>query len=938
MRIPIASYRLQFEPNFGFSQAGEIVDYLKELGISDLYASPIFLSRPGSTHGYDVVDPREINPELGGWEGFVTLAERIKGAGMGWIQDIVPNHMAFDSRNPFLGDVLENGPNSRFHRYFDIDWDHYYEAVRGKVLVPFLASYFSEALENGDIRLEFGEDGFQISYGFFRFPVRPESYPKILTPHLAPLRRKLGEDHPDFIKLLGILYILKTLPGEATEQERYEQLKFVKHTLAEMYQNRDVRKAFDQTVEVFNGTRGRPESFNALESLLAEQWFRLSFWKVACEEINYRRFFTINDLIALNASEAEVFRETHSLILQLLSRGLITGLRLDHVDSIYLPGDYMVRLRQETGEEVYILAEKILTGGEELPDWPIQGTTGYDFLPVVNGVFCKAESEKRFSEIYAAFSGLKEDYDALRRSKKRLIVDKHMFGDINNLAHLLKTLISRHRYGSDITMDSLKQSLAAIMVGYPVYRTYIGPGNGREADFRTMRAAVSAARRENPALLHELDFIEKILLLRFEEHIGEKERGEYLHFVMRFQQYTGTLMAKGVEDTLFYVYNRLLSLNEVGGEPDRFGLDLDKFHDFNGQRQKKWPHAMNATATHDTKRGEDVRARLNVLSEIPREWARRIRTWKRINRVHRGTLGRRKVPDTNDEYFFYQTLVGVYPPCGEIGDEFRNRIKDYFIKAVREAKVHTAWLRSDEEYEKAFLHFIEATLDAGTQNPFWEEFLPFQRMVAWFGILNSLGQALIKVTAPGVPDFYQGTELWDFSLVDPDNRRPVDFPYRKKLLKKMREKENSDLPGLISGLLTDPSSGAIKMYLVHRALQQRSQRPEIFNQGEYHPLLVQGKHHHRVIAFARTLNSRRVVTVVPRLLTGLVEEGQWPMGEDIWEDTGLDLEERDQVWHNVLTGEALTNREHWRLGHLLNNFPVALLVNKNMQRDDKYDH
>jgi (1->4)-alpha-D-glucan 1-alpha-D-glucosylmutase len=931
MRIPLASYRIQFEPRFGFRDGMAIIAYLKDLGISDLYASPIFRARPGSAHGYDVVDSRELNPDLGSAEDFAELAGMVRQEGMGWLQDIVPNHMAFDPRNPFLADVLENGPNSRYHKFFDIDWEHYYETIHGKVLIPFLARYYSEALENGEIRLGFGPEGFHVSYGSLHFPIRPESYPAIITDRIASLRQKLGEDHPDFIRFLGVLYILKTLQGESAEQERYDQIKFVKHTLAELFQRKDnkiIRQVFEQAQAFFNGIKGQPDSFNPLESLLAEQWFRLSFWKVASEEINYRRFFTINDLISLNICTREVFDETHGLILQLLEKGLISGLRVDHIDSIYQPAAYLEMLREGAGEDVYIVIEKILFAEEGLPHWPVQGTTGYDFLAAVNGVFCQTGTEKKFTEVYGGFTGMQEDYEALMLAKKRMIVEKHMFGDINNLAHHLKNLISRHRYGSDITMDSLKRALSEIMVSYPVYRTYLGPENGRETDFRYVRTAVDSARRENPALLHELNFIEKILLLQFQEHISEKERAEYLHFVMRFQQYTGSLMAKGFEDTLFYIYNRLLSLNEVGSQPGRFGTRLEEFHDFNRKRQKTWPHALNATATHDTKRGEDVRARLNVLSEIPREWARYIRSWKRLNRGHKGTLGRRKVPEANDEYFFYQTLVGVFPFTEKPPADFKPRIKDYLVKAVREAKVHTAWLNPDTAYEEAFLQFVDAVLATGEANPFWEEFLPFQRKIAWFGIFNALGQTLAKITSPGVPDFYQGTELWDLSLVDPDNRRPVDFALRKKALKRIRDREEIDPQGLCSELLQDPADGLVKMFLIHRALRQLGLAPDLFNQGEYRPLTIKGKHRDRVIAFERCLQDRRAVVVIPRFLAGLIEEGQQPLGEELWQDTRLELDaEKGGEWQNALTGATLTGERKWPLGQILTHFPVALLTN-----------
>jgi (1->4)-alpha-D-glucan 1-alpha-D-glucosylmutase len=431
----------------------------------------------------------------------------------------------------------------------------------------------------------------------------------------------------------------------------------------------------------------------------------------------------------------------------------------------------------------------------------------------------------------------------------------------------------------------------------------------------------------NPALVYELNFIERIFLRRFDEHLSEKERAQYQHFVMRFQQYTGTLMAKGFEDTLFYVYNRLLSLNEVGGCPDRFGIKLEAFHDFNQKRQANWPHSLNATATHDTKRGEDLRARLNVLSEMPREWGHNLKNWSRINRELKGTLHRRKVPDKNDEYFFYQTLIGVYPFDDASRADLKPRLRDYLVKAVREAKVHTAWLKPDMAYEEAYLRFVDAILDQAEDGPFWKEFRAFQRKVAWLGIFGSLGQTLAKMTAPGIPDFYQGAELWDLSLVDPDNRRPVDFSWRNKALNIIMERTEKDLPGLISDLLADPGSGLVKMFLIHRALRFRSLAQDLFNHGAYRSLVVEGRERDRVIAYERRLRNQRAIVVIPRFLGGLIDEGGLPHGEELWQDTRVDPGgEGASVWRNVITEQYLSGRK-WPLGSLLEGFPVALLTN-----------
>ncbi len=932
MRIPLASYRIQFEPKFGFRQGESIVSYLKELGISDLYASPIFEARPGSEHGYDVVDPRKLNPELGNEKDFLALAKKVKLEEMGWLQDIVPNHMAFDARNPFLADVLENGPNSQYYNYFDIDWRHYYETIRGKVLIPFLGSFYGAALENQEIRLDFDNNGFFVSYGPLCFPVRLESYASIIAAPLEILRQELGEEHPDFIRCLGVLYILEMLQAEPAGKERQDKIKFVKHTLAELTdQNKIIRQAFDKALDSYNGRKGEPESFNALENLLAEQWFRLSFWKVASEEINYRRFFFINDLISLNICRKEVFDDTHQFIFELLEKGFITGLRVDHIDSISEIALYLKRLKQRAGDSVYIVAEKILGLEEDLPAWPIQGTTGYDFLTAVTGVFCQKSTEKTFTRFYRSFTGVREEYEDLLWAKKRLMAEKHMFGDINNLAHRLKNLSSQHRYGSDITMDSLKRALSEIMVSYSVYRTYLGTEKNREADHRYIRTAVESARKKNPALLHELNFIENILLLHFDENLGEEDRAKYRQFVIRFQQFTGPLMAKGFEDTLLYVFNRLLSLNEVGGQPERFGIELEEFHDFNLKRKNQWPHSMNATATHDTKRGEDVRARLNVLSEIPAEWGRSIRNWNRINRQHKRVKNRRKIPDKNDEYFFYQTLVGSFPVEEDHFEDFIRRIKEYLIKAVREAKVHTGWLKPDTMYEEGYMHFVESVLQPGEDNPFWQEFKPFQRKIASYGVFNSLGQTLAKITAPGVPDFYQGCEFWDLSMVDPDNRRPVDYNERQKALKTIQTEAKTNILKLIQHLLHTPQNGWIKMFLILRALQVRKRAVDLFEKGEYRPVFVTGRHKSRVLVYERHLKGQRALIVIPRFLTGLIEEGEMPFGKEVWQDTCLELErEGGEVWENALTGQKLEGHRQWPIGLILTHFPLALLTNFKM--------
>jgi len=930
MRIPRATYRLQFTPSFGFLAARAVLPYLAELGISDLYASPVFKARSGSAHGYDIVEPNALNPELGTAGDFEGLNREVRSRGMGWVQDVVPNHMAFDHENQLLMDVLESGSRSKFFDFFDIDWVHPYAGITGRVLAPLLGKFYGQALEDGEIELRYDARGFTIRYHRQAFPLRIESYLHLLTRHLSGLRSKLGGDHPDLVKLLGILYVLRTLTSAEEMGERYDQIKFIKKTLWELYTtDRDIRAFIDENVRVFNGEKDDPESFKLLDDLLAEQLFRLSFWKVATEEINYRRFFNINDLISLRIEDEQVFNHHHALILRLVADGGITGLRVDHVDGLYDPTRYLQRLREKC-KDLYLVVEKILDLDEELPPyWPVQGTTGYDFVNYVNGIFCRRENERLFSKLYATFTGQKREYEEVATEKKLLIMGKYMAGDIDNVAHLLKAASSRDRFGSDITLYGLKRALVEVIAHYPVYRTYISKDGAHETDNVYVRAAVQKAIECTPGLLNELSFIERFLLLEHRRYLSEEERERSIDFVMRFQQFTGPLMAKGFEDTALYVYNRLLSLNEVGGNPGRFGIALAAFHQFNERRARLSPHTLNATSTHDTKWGEDVRVRLNVLSEMPKEWASRVLLWRKINSKKKKVAGGKEVPDRNDEYFLYQTLVGAFPFADGEFPLFVERMKGYIIKAVREAKVHTAWLKPDQDYEDAYISFLDDILKRSPENEFLNEFLPFQRTVAYYGALNSLSQVLLKITSPGVPDFYQGTELWDLNLVDPDNRRPVDFEKRKALLTEVKANAASDRRALIRELLQTREDGRIKLFLIAASLRARNEHLEVFQAGRYVPLAVSGQYGDHVVAYGRNAGDTWALTIVPRFLASLVRAGEYPLGPDTWQDTRISLPEGlpRTCWRNTLTGEVVHGRENLAIGEILQSLPVALLVN-----------
>lgn len=929
MRIPRATYRLQFHKGFTFKMARELLGYLTKLGISDIYASPIFAARKGSIHGYDVVDPTSINPEVGTEEEFESLANDARDLGLGWLQDIVPNHMAFDSENMMLMDVFENGTNSEYYDFFDIEWDHAYESMKGRLLAPFLGKSYANALLDGDIRLEYGENGFSVRYYSLNFPLKIESYAKVLAPHFYStwnLKERLEENHPDYIKFVGILYVIKSFPCQEIAGERQGQIRFIKGILWELYNSSpEIKAHVDENLREING-EGQDKGRGLLDSILYEQFFRLAFWKVASEELNYRRFFSINELISLKMERADVFTRCHQLIIKMIENGWITGLRVDHIDGLCDPLSYLRRLQERTGG-VYTIVEKILALDEELPsEWPVQGTSGYDYLNYLNGIFVEKGNRDRFEQIYTEFIQAPMNYDLLLHEKKSIIIERFMTGDVDNLAHLMRRLASRDRGGADITIHGLRRAIYETLAFFPVYRTYIQSEDVSEADRKKVEEAMRRAKHYNPDLLNELQYLEKYLLLQFEDYLGEGEKKDRLAFVMRFQQFTGPLMAKGFEDTTLYVYNRLISLNEVGGEPFAFGISTDKFQEYNRKRADNWAASMSATSTHDTKRGEDTRARINVLSEIPDEWQSRLRTWNKVNQKLKEEIEGSKVPSLNDEYFLYQTLIGAFPfdSREQRSEEFKNRIKEYTIKAIREAKDHTGWIKPDLEYENSYMAFLDRIMDFKRNDAFWEDFVPFQRKIAHYGILNSLSQTLIKITSPGIPDFYQGTELWDLSLVDPDNRRPIDFDVRGKFLA-----EIIDLDGnrdFLKDLMATPENGKIKLYLIYRSLLTRKENQSLFEEGAYIPLKAGGAHSDKLFAFARKAGNSWVITIAPRLLANLVAEGEYPLGQTIWSDTHLIMPDGTPPnWINAITGEELRAGRKLLIGEVFTSFPLALI-------------
>ena len=985
LRIPVSTYRLQFNSHFRFSDAGEIIPYLHSLGISDIYASPYFKASAGSLHGYDILDQNSLNPEVGSDDEYDALAGEMKRWDMGQILDIVPNHMCIEGQgNAFWMDVLENGPSSTYANFFDINWHPVKKELDNKILIPILGDQYGTVLENGELRLSFEEGSFFINYCDHKLPIIPHSYNNILTLGSEDLERELSAALPQFQELMSIVTALRHLPP-TTEQdpeliaERYREKEVVKRRLWNLYQNSGaIREFIDGNVAGYNGKKGDPRSFDLLDALLREQVYRISYWRVATEEINYRRFFDINSLGAIRVEVPAVFELTHRLVFSLMATGKINGLRIDHADGLRDPEDYFRRLQKAcfirmcggpldapqltgNGEEdkdaaikekydrivaadpaykpFYIIGEKILLKAEKLPDsWPVFGTTGYDFAIQVNGLFVDTSNAKIFETLYSRFIQHRIDFQDVACEKKKLVMQVAMSSEVNTLGHYLNRISEQNRHTRDFTLNSLIRSIVEVIACFPVYRTYINSFEVLESDCQYIESAISRAKRQNPAISASVfDFIRDVLLLRFPDSMNEENKREWLDFVKRFQQITGPVMAKGVEDTAFYVYNRLVSLNEVGGSPERFGIAMEAFHGQNIERRKSRPLAMLATSTHDTKRSEDVRARINVLSEIPEQWREGLSRWSRQNRKFKNIVDGKSAPNRNEEYLLYQTLVGVWPFCNPDEDEFtefRSRIREYMLKAIREAKVHTSWISPNAPHEEAVICFIDSILKDTRHNHFLHNFASFQKLTAACGIFNSLSQTLLKITSPGIPDFYQGNELWDFSLVDPDNRRPVDYRKRINLLDELLRKESTAGPlETAREVVATRNDGRIKLHLTCKALRFRRENRELFESGSYLPLTVEGACQEHVCAFERSFGDSSVLVVAPRFYSRLIRDSSGlPLGPEVWHDTRIIQPSGTAAscYRNIFTGQILTldqqeARPGLALQDILPEYPVALL-------------
>jgi (1->4)-alpha-D-glucan 1-alpha-D-glucosylmutase len=955
-----STYRLQFHKNFTFRDAAAIVPYLASLGVTHVYASPYLKARPGSMHGYDVIDHCRLNPELGSTEDFDAFLAALEERQMSHLCDMVPNHVGIGTNdNVWWNDVLENGPASIYANYFDINWaGSPLTDLQGRVLVPILGERFSDALEKQQLQVKFAGGAFAIHYFQRIFPVSPRSFPLILAPGLD----SSGLPETAAKNLRTLLEECGKLPdrcqGATIAAQRHQEKESIKKRLAEAAADPAVAAYIEKSLKKINGIAGRPASFDSLEKLLRQQCYRLAYWRTAPDEINYRRFFDVNDLAALAMERPEVFEATHTYILGLLAQNKIAGLRVDHPDGLYDPrryfqrlqnhyvlavagevartsprfsslkwdalrADVLARLEAESPLEgdngrkrqpLYVLGEKILARGEALPrNWPIDGTTGYQFLNMTNGLFVDRAAESEFTRRYYEFIGDATPFEEIVYAKKKLILEISMASELNMLAIELKRIAQHSRQGVDYSLHGLLVALREVIACFPVYRSYIVDGAVSEADRNSITQAIDAAIRRNPKLEPSVfHFIRDVLLIA-PAGSDDADRAARSHFAGKFQQLSSPVTAKGIEDTSFYIYDRLLSLNEVGGDPACFGIEPAELHAFFEDRQKNWPRTMSTLSTHDTKRSEDVRARLNVLSEMPGEWFARVARWFELNAPHRRKIGGIDAPDRNEEYALYQSILGAYPlESGSLAG-FVERIQNFMLKAMREAKVRTNWTDPNKDREEAIKNFIAAILDESRSKQFLEDFRAFHRKISDVGIVNSLAQSLIKLAAPGIPDTYQGTEAWDFSLVDPDNRRPVDFALRRRLADEALTAH--------AAYQRDRQSPAVKL-AVHRAvLRCRSQYPDLFVEGKYLPLKSSGSNAAHLFAFARTHNRHIAVVAVPRL--SLKHAGDWTDTEIL-----LPAMAEGRSFTNLFTANRLpaARGARYPAAEVFADFPIALLI------------
>jgi (1->4)-alpha-D-glucan 1-alpha-D-glucosylmutase len=948
--IPGVTYRLQLTCDFTFDDVSRVVPYLAALGISHLYLSPYFAARPGSQHGYDITDHNVLNPELGGVDGFENMVAVLADHGLGHIVDFVPNHMGIGrADNLWWLDVLEWGRSSPYAGYFDIDWEPTDRHLHNKVLLPFLGGHYGGELEAGKLipRFDAASGTYSVWYFEHRFPIAVSHYADLLRRAIEMAKPGQGAEVSICDALVPLAdHFEKLFAGGNLSHvaERHTAARNLQAQLADLASAQPpAAELLARGIASLAGETGDPESFRTLHRLLERQHYRLAYWRVASDEINYRRFFSINDLVGIRVENPELFAAIHRLVARLVTEGKLHGLRIDHIDGLFDPGEYCVRLQALLGpapdqtRSRYVVVEKILARHErQRADWPIAGTTGYEFIGLLNGLLVDARQEAAATRNYERFIRREADFDELLRDAKHLVMNTMLGSELGVLATDLHRIAQRHWNSRDYTWNGLRAALREVIACFPVYRTYVTSHGISAEDRRDIEWAIARARKEWRGLGHEiLDFIHAVLTTDLTRApLRETARDEVIRFAMKFQQYTGPVMAKGLEDTAFYRYHRLISLNEVGGDPRQFGLSVAAFHHANQERARDWPHSMLATATHDTKRGEDVRARVAALSEMPLEWAQATSRWAKLNQRHKQDLDGRPAPGRNDEYLLYQTLVGALPAdftIGETAASFVERLQAYMMKAAREAKERTSWDNPNADYEAALGPFISRILDPVRGRPFLRHFLPFQARIARLGMLNSLVQTTLKLTSPGVPDLYQGTELWDLSLVDPDNRRAVAFEDRARLFDEIAAlalNSGDRLASTVDRLREAWPDGRIKLYVIHQLLALRRELPELFRNIEYRPLAIEGAQAERICAFLRMTERQRVIVIAGRHFATLTPPSATLPAVEAWGDTALTLPEGlSSPLSDRLTGRrfaagytAIPIRE------LFANLPVAVLA------------
>jgi len=983
---PVSVYRLQFNGSFTFIQAAGVVPYLADLGITDCYSSPFFQARKGSIHGYDISDQNKFNPEIGTEDDYYNkFSKALSLKGMSQIVDVVPNHMSIFN-NPKWRDILENGQASIYGCFFDIDWDPVNPALHNRVLLPVLEDFYGSVLEKGLLKLEFENGAFSLRYRDHSLPLCPKTYLSLLERASEMLLEPDREPGSSLLELQSIATACKNLPertdtAEDKVTERNREKEVIKRRLEELCnKNPDVLSAVQRAIASFNGVPGESNSFLKLHELLEKQVYRLSYWRVAGEEINYRRFFDVNELAAVRIEDPSVYRAAHRLVLDLVAGGSVKGLRIDHVDGLYNPSDYLFNLQKDCltalvmkeiersraastsevpvesngdlensirskippvpFEMIYLIVEKILEDRETLrKSWPVDGTTGYEFLTALDRIFVDGKRIPAIREIYRRFTENYSTFEEIVYRSKKLLMNTTMAAEVNLLANRLYRLSNRSWQYRDFTLNGLQDVIREAIAGFPVYRTYIEAKSGivDATDKSIIEHAIRTARRSNPALSSAIfDFLSDTLLLRYPPGMDEKGRLEQQLFVMRFQQFTGPVMAKGLEDTAFYIYNPLVSLCEVGGMPNHGGSPAVEFHDQNKSRSVSAPHSIITTSTHDTKRGEDVRARINVLSEIPSEWRSALSRWSRINSKKKVRVNGDEVPDKNEEYLLYQTLLGSYPGGSlepEVMDRYTSRIGGYMQKAIKEAKVHTSWISPDSDYEKGVSDFVEAVLDPSPDNRFLPDFFGLNNIVLVCGRYNSLSSITVKFFSPGTPDIYQGNELWTYSLTDPDNRAAVDFSLRKRILKELVQQiKQDDLLETAQRLLQTIEDGRIKLFTTMLSLNYRKRNRQLF-EGSYLPLKAGGKYRENVFSFAYREKEKELIVAVPRLIARLTRKAEIsPLGIEAWQDSSLLLGNslKQKQFRNIFTGETLnassiSRQASLQLADIFKSFPVAAL-------------